>query len=186
MPYFKQVFSMPYLVIFAVILGVPSLSWAEKTLVPMIDKTRNLPISPKEKVTIPKSFRIGKVTFQEVLNNNQKYLAVAVEFNHPVDRSSIVPGNNFRLMKENNGFWVDAYPLAGSNLRVVNNVVTWIMGTPAVDGNHRLHARGTIRDTSGAYLDCNNDGIAEMGNLPAYDSQVYRVGPTPLEIIERP
>ncbi|PLX97670.1 MAG: hypothetical protein C0622_12705 [Desulfuromonas sp.] len=174
------------LILFTFSLFLPALAFAGPPQAPVLDRTRQLQLVPKSQLTVPKSFRVGKVTFQQVSNNNQKFLAVAVEFNHPVDRISIIPGNNFRLMKESNGFWIDAYPVAGSNLRVINNVVTWIMGTPVVEGNHKMHLRGTIRDTSGAYLDCNNDGVPEGGNLPAYDSQIYHIGSIPLELIEKP
>ncbi len=142
---------------------------------------------PSKKVTLaPISFRVKKVTFKEIPVNQQTHIAVIIEFNKPVDASSVATGTNCRVLKENNGFWVDAYPTAGSNLRVVDRFVTWTMGSPINTNDlHKVHLRGTIKATAGEYLDCNNDGKGEGGSLPAYNSQIYRPMVTILEPIPK-
>ncbi len=137
-------------------------------------KIKFAPISPKKVKLAPISFRVKKVTFKEISVNLKTHLAVIIEFNKPVKASSVVTGTNCRVLKEDNGFWIDAYPTAGSNLRVVDRYITWAMGSPVnSNGPHKVHLRGTIKATSGEYMDCNNDGKGEGGSLPAYNSQIY-------------
>jgi len=137
--------------------------------------------------------RVQSVQFDEVSWNGTHHLAVGVIFTKEIDPASVQQNLNIRLLKEENGFWVDV-STQGNVVRIMQKHISWLSGAPLETGSYRIHLRGTIKDKNGLYLDCNNDGIGEGGNLPAYDSQIYSAEATDhedtnsgmLELIPKP
>ena len=121
---------------------------------------------------LPDSFQVRKVEFRQVQVDNRARLAVLIEFNREVDPGSIRHGDNLRVLRYDNGFWVDAFP-SGSRYEVTDRFIDWVAGAPIDPGTFKVHLRGTIKDAGGNSLDCNADGRGEGGNLPAYESQTY-------------
>ncbi len=137
------------------------------------------------KVTLaPVSFRVKKVTFKEVVGNGSKYLAAAVEFNQKVKADSIAKGVNHRVLRFDNGSWVDAYPSGNTNIRVLGKFITWASTVPISPGEYKVHLRGTIKNTNGDFLDCDKDGKGEGGYLPPYESAVYTISGRIIEGID--
>ena len=124
--------------------------------------------------------RVQSVQFGNVAYNGEQHLAAAVIFTKEIDGATVKQNNNIRLLKQENGFWVDV-STQGNVVRIMPKHITWLSGAAAEAGSYRMHLRGTIKDTDGLYLDCNNDGVGEGGNLPAYDSQIYNVVNTDIE-----
>jgi len=116
--------------------------------------------------------RVQSVQFGEVLWNGAPHLAAGVSFTKEIDPASVQQNYNIRLLKEENGFWVDV-STQGNVVKIMQKHISWLSGVPLETGSYRIHLRGTIKDKFGLFLDCNNDGIGEGGNLPAYDSQIY-------------
>lgn len=127
--------------------------------------------------------RVKSVEFEEVEYNGAIHLAAGVIFTKTIDSSTVQPNVNIRLLKEQNGFWVDV-STQNNVVRIMPKHVTWLAGVSLESGVYRMHLRGTIQDVDGLYLDCNNDGVGERGNLPAYDSPVYTVVLRDLEEME--
>lgn len=116
--------------------------------------------------------RVARVEFREVDLNGEKHLAAGVVFTKEIDSSTVQQNSNIRLLRQENGFWVDA-ATQGNVVRIMQNSISWLSGASLQSGAYRMHLRGTIKDIDGLYLDCNNDGVGEGGKLPAYDSVVY-------------
>lgn len=118
--------------------------------------------------------RVKDVQFTEVEYNGETHLAAGVVFTKSIEAATVQPNVNIRLLKEQNGFWVDV-STQNNVVRIMPKHISWLSGAPLESGSYRMHLRGTIRDTDGLYLDCNNDGVGERGNLPAYDSPIHSV-----------
>jgi len=137
--------------------------------------------------------RVQSVQFGEVLWNGAPHLAAGVIFTKEIDAASVQQNHNIRLLKEENGFWVDV-STQGNVVKIMQKHISWLSGASLETGSYRIHLRGTIKDKDGLYLDCNNDGTGEGGNLPAYDSQIYNAAVTELgetnsgllELIQQP
>jgi len=132
-----------------------------------------VPATAAEKIPRrPDSFQVRKVEFRQVQVEGRARLAVLIEFNREVDPGSIRHGVNLRVLRHDNGFWVDAFP-SGSRYEVTDRFIDWVAGAPIDPGVFKVHLRGTIKDVGGNFLDCNYDGQGEGGNLPAYESETY-------------
>jgi len=118
--------------------------------------------------------RVQSVQFGNVSYNGEPHLAAGIIFTKEIDAATVKQNNNIRLLKQENGFWVDV-STQGNIVRIMTKHITWLSGAALEAGAYRMHLRGTIKDTDGLYLDCNNDGSGEGGNLPAYDSPIHNV-----------
>lgn len=118
--------------------------------------------------------RVKDVQFTQVEYNGETHLAAGVVFTKPIEAATVQPNVNIRLLKEQNGYWVDV-STQDNVVRIMPKHISWLSGAVLESGSYRMHLRGTIRDTDGLYLDCNNDGVGERGNLPAYDSPIHTV-----------
>jgi len=128
------------------------------------------------KAAVPVSFQVNEVKFETVIIDTRVHLVAAVLFNKEIDSSTVQENLNIRLLKEDEqGYWRDA-STQNNTVNVRPTFITWVSGTPLQGGSYKMHLRGTIKSSGGLYLDCDGDGTGEMGNLPAYESQLYQSG----------
>lgn len=166
---------MILLFVVSVVISYPSYSWAlEKQKMP--EHVQELSRSKFGKALEAKNVpvRVKSVQFGNVPYNGEPHLAVGIVFTKEIDAATVQPNTNIRLMKQENGFWVDL-ATQGNTVRIMAKHITWLSGAALTAGSYRMHLRGTIKDTDGLYLDCNNDGVGEGGHLPAYDSPIHTV-----------
>ncbi|MCK5097761.1 MAG: hypothetical protein KAR45_06635 [Desulfobacteraceae bacterium] len=167
------------LILVCLVMGLSSFVFgktATGSAVPKKTVTNNKKIlkSAKGAKVLPGPFRVKNVTFNMVSVNGKRYLAAAVMFNRNVDASTVNENSNIRMLRKNeNHFWVDA-STQNNTVRVRPNFITWLCGKQLESGAYVMHLRGTIKSADGIFLDCNGDGVGEGGNLPAYESKLYK------------
>jgi hypothetical protein len=130
----------------------------------------------KGAVALKPSFRV--MDCQLIINREGQGIGrfqAQITFNADVDPASIAFGTNFRILVRNmDGFWLDAYP-QGGDLQVNGRQLIWTSQGHVIEGTQKLHLRGTIQNLGGDYLDCDGDGQPEGGSLPPYESETINI-----------
>lgn len=162
------------LIVSVLILGFTAPLMAEPEI-PESEETAQQPrmLMARKVILAQEPFRVNNLAYGYVVQGEHLHFKIMIDFNKNIDLSCIQFGSNVRwLVKDMNGFYKDTYP-AGGDIEVDGNRLIWTSKEPAISGHQKLLLKGTLKSTSGDYLNCEGNCRGAGRDTTVYDSGIY-------------